>query len=114
MRDIMKRGLTATTVLTALAALGLGLGLTAPAGAVATSSAATAASHASGPRYVVLNCAMKAQTMPGSYVLACADDGAGLQGLHWTTWTARLASGYGTEYENDCIPNCASGHFHHY
>ena len=47
-------------------------------------------------------------------MLACADDGAGLQGLHWTSWTPRLASGYGTEYENDCQPNCAEGHIHHY
>jgi len=41
-------------------------------------------------------------------------DGAGLQGLHWTSWTLRLASGYGTEYENDCRPDCVQGHIHYY
>jgi hypothetical protein len=105
----MKRGLIASGVVTLLAGLGLGLGLTASAGA-STGGTAAAAS----PRYVVLNCEMKAQTRPGSYVLACADDGAGLQGLHWTSWTPRLASGYGTEYENDCKPDCAQGHIHYY
>ena len=105
----MKRGLIASGAVTLLAALGLVLGLTASAGA-STGRTAAAAS----PRYVVLNCEMQAQTRPGSYVLACADNGAGLQGLQWTSWTPRLASGYGTEYENDCMPSCAQGHIHHY
>jgi hypothetical protein len=107
----MKRGLIASGVVTLLAGAGVGLslGLTASAGA-STGGTAAAAS----PPYVVLNCEMKAQTRPGSYVLACADNGAGLQGLHWTSWTPRLASGYGTEYENDCKPDCAEGHIHYY
>jgi hypothetical protein len=71
-------------------------------------------SNAAAPRYVVLNCEFKAQVKPGTYVLACADNGIGLQNLHWTSWTAKLASGYGTEWENDCKPNCAEGHFHYY
>ena len=25
-----------------------------------------------------------------------------------------IASGYGTEYENDCKPDCAQGHIHYY
>jgi hypothetical protein len=107
----MKRGLIASGVVTLLAGLGvgLGLGLTASAGA-STGGTAPAAS----PPYVVFNCEMTAQTRPGSYVLACADNGAGLQGLRWTSWTPRLASGYGTEYENDCRPDCAEGHIHYY
>lgn len=104
----MKRGLIATGLATGLAALGLALGLTAPAGA------ATGATTASGPRSVLVNCEMKAQTRPGGYVLACADDGTGLQGLHWATWTRRFASGYGTEYQNDCMPSCAQGREHYY
>lgn len=99
----MKR-LIATGIITALAAGGLGVGLTASAGAATTTA----------PRYVVLNCANKAQVGPGSYVLTCADGNMGLRGLHWTSWTPRLASGYGTEYVNDCKPNCAEGHFHNY
>jgi len=103
----MKRGLVASGVVTLLAALGLGLTVSAGASTGGTAAAAS-------PGYVVLNCELKAQTRPGGYVLACADDGTGLQGLHWTSWTPRLASGYGTEYENDCTPSCAQGHIHHY
>ena len=112
----MKLGRVATGVIAALAlpglGLGLGLGRTASAGAATTHAAEVAA--AKSPQYVVVNCENKAQMKPGSYVLACADDGMGLQNLHWTSWTPKLASGYGTEYENDCQPNCAQGHFHYY
>ena len=107
----MKRGLIASGAVTVLAAAGLGLGLAASAGAatmrpVAAQPAAT--------RYVLVNCENKAQVRPGGYVLACADGGTGLESLHWTSWTPRLASGYGTEYQNDCLPSCAEGHEHYY
>lgn len=58
---------------------------------------------------VVIDCSSMPQVRPSSYVLACADAGLGLQGLHWTSWAPSLASGYGRFYENDCTPNCASG-----
>lgn len=51
---------------------------------------------------------------PATLSLACADDGTGLQGMHWTTWAPQLSSGYGTEWENDCTPNCAEGQIHYY
>jgi hypothetical protein len=112
----MKLGRIATGVIAALAlpglGLGLGLGLTASAGAATPHASGTAATKS--PRYVVLNCESRAQVEPGSYVLACADAGIGLQDLHWTSWTPKLASGYGTEWENDCKPNCAEGHLHYY
>jgi hypothetical protein len=106
----------------ALAGTVLGLaGSAGQAGATTSHSAATVATGspivaATGkrPRYVVLDCDATPRVRPGSYVLACADDGIGLQDLHWTSWTARLASGYGTLYENDCTPNCADGHLHYY
>jgi len=100
----------------AVAALGLGLGLAGPAGAAATSAAAVtrAGSAAAAPRYVVLNCLNKAQVRPGTIALACADNGAGLTHLRWTSWTPELASAYGTEWENDCKPSCAQGHVHYY
>lgn len=110
----MKRGLIASGVAALAAAVGLGLGLTASAGAATGRTATGGTATAAAPRYVVLNCQMRGQTRPGSYVLACADGGAGLQGLRWTSWTSRLASGYGTEYENDCMPSCVAGHFHSY
>jgi len=124
-----------------LAALGLslGLGLAGPAGAVTTSPAAgtqvaaaafavtgtgtgtatapravTGAPSASAPRYVAIDCANRAQVRPASYVITCADAGIGMEGMHWTSWTPQLASAFGTEYENDCMPSCAAGHSHDY
>lgn len=49
---------------------------------------------------------------PSEIVLACADHGALLQGLHWTNWTAAGASAVGTLVYNDCVPDCAAGHYH--
>ena len=100
----------------AIAALGLSLGLAGCAGPAPPSAATVtrADSAAAAPQYVVLNCMDKAQVKPGTIVLACADDGLGLTHLLWTSWTPELASAYGTEWENDCKPNCAQGHFHYY
>jgi hypothetical protein len=77
-----------------------------------TSTAAT--SNAAATKFVALGCDLAGQVMPSQYVLACGDGNAGLQGLHWTSWTPQLASGYGTYYVNDCKPYCAAGHFHAY
>jgi hypothetical protein len=100
----------------AIAALGLSPGLTGSAGAATASAAAGphAASSSSALRYVVLDCLGHAQVKPGTIALACADNGMGLSYLHWTSWTPELASAYGTEWQNDCQPNCAAGHIHHY
>ena len=49
---------------------------------------------------------------PTEIVVACADYGEVLKGLHWTSWTASSATAVGTLVYNDCIRNCASGHFH--
>jgi hypothetical protein len=102
----------------AVAALGLSLGLAGCAGAATTSAAAVmrAGAAAAAPQYVVLNCMDmgKAQVKPGTISLTCADNGIGLTQLHWTSWTAQLASAYGTAWENDCKPSCAEGHVHYY
>ena len=45
--------------------------------------------------------------------LACADNGVGVQGMVWTSWTASSATGAGTLWYNDCTPNCAQGRFHY-
>jgi hypothetical protein len=50
---------------------------------------------------------------PAEIVLACADYGVLVDGLHWTRWTAASATAVGTLLYNDCIPNCADGHHHH-
>jgi len=114
----------------AVAAIGLSLALTESTGAAASTRALATGTAATGtaavarettvtgataaPLYVLLDCASRGQVRPSGYVLACGDGGAGLAGTHWTGWTPQLASAYGTFYENDCIPNCASGHFHNY
>jgi hypothetical protein len=77
-------------------------------------AATTQAAAATAPRYVVLNCSFKPVVEPSTYVITCADAGIGVKDLHWTSWTPKLASGDGTFWENDCMPNCAAGHFHYY
>lgn len=84
----------------------------APAAAHATAS--TRAATAKAPRYVVLNCSLKPEVAPSNLIVTCADAGIQLRALHWTSWTPRLASGFGNFWENDCTPNCAEGHFHRY
>jgi hypothetical protein len=100
-----------------LGALGLGLGpgLSGPAGAATTHLAtATRASATAQPRPVVMDCSNKPVTRPGTYVLACADANDALVKMTWTSWTPKLASGYGTERLNLCQPNCAEGKFRDY
>ena len=111
-----QRLITSITSALATAALGLTIGLMASAGSTHTTldaatapAAGTAAASSAAPEYVMLNCDFKAVVRPSSYVLACADDGMGLESMQWTSWTAHLASGYGTFYEKNCTPSCASG-----
>jgi hypothetical protein len=112
----MKRGraswaIAAITVL----ALGLGLGMSGTASATVTShGSATAVTSLYSERTVVINCLGRPEAEPGSFTLACADGNDYLAGLSWTSWAPLLASGYGTQHENDCIPYCAAGHFHTY
>jgi hypothetical protein len=95
-----------------IAAGGGGVAL-ASSGSPATTHAAASA-RATTPRYVVLNCSNKPVVEPAAYVITCADAGIRLKALRWTSWTPKLASGYGTFLENDCKPSCAEGHFHSY
>ena len=61
---------------------------------------------------VVVDCAMQAQTRPGQFVLACADGGASLSGLHWASWGSSAAFADGVSTFNDCTPSCVAGHGH--
>ncbi len=111
----MKRGRLSAKIATLCVpalALGLGVGVSAAASAARVSPARTASQLPAGT--VVINCLGKPQVRPGSLVLACADGNDYLGGLSWTSWTPRLASAAGTQHENDCIPDCAGGHFHGY
>ena len=85
-------------------------------GGTALASSAThaaASTKAAAAKYVVVDCSSNPVVMPSTYVIACADAGMGVQNLRWTSWTPKLASGYGTFWENDCTPNCAEGHIHY-
>jgi hypothetical protein len=79
-----------------------------------------ASSHAAPPprpqprKTVVVNCLGKQQVRPGTIVLACADYNSLIQKITWRSWTRELASGTGTLVQNDCLPDCAAGHFHRY
>lgn len=92
-------------------------------GAVLASSGTPATTHATvttqvanakAPRYVVLNCSLKPVVAPSTIVITCADHGTGVQDVHWTSWTPKLASGYATFWQNDCTPSCAEGHIYYY
>lgn len=87
---------SAALVLTPVLALG---------GAVTSTSAG-----ASTPTRL-LTCAGKLTAKPSTYVLSCADAGAGWAGITWTVWGAASATGHGFLRQNNCTPNCASGTF---
>ena len=71
-------------------------------------ASAASAPSSSAPRYVVSACNGNAVTKPAGFTPYCADDGTGLEHMHWTSWTSHLASGYGTVYEDDNFPNHAA------
>ena len=56
----------------------------------------------------VNNCGT-AQVKPTSLTQFCADAGAGLSGIKWSSWNAKSATGTALYSENDCTPNCAAG-----
>jgi hypothetical protein len=97
-----------------------GCGIAASAHAAVTGSTSTVqttttalTASVAGPKFVLLGCNNEAEVAPSS-ITNCGDGAAGLSGLHWTSWTSHLASGYGTYYLNDCTPTCVGGHFHAY
>ncbi len=101
-------------------AIGLAVGLAAQSGGAAAGSASSAhavttaiTTRATTPRFILLGCNNDAEVAP-SGISNCGDGAVGLTGLHWTSWTPHLASGYGRYFLNDCTPTCAGGHFHTY
>jgi len=87
--------------------------------AIATVAAGTAAAATGHPARdhspnaaslpVMIDCAMKQQVKPSSYVLACADAGALIAKMQWAAWRGQAAFGSGTYNFRVCIPNCAEG-----
>jgi hypothetical protein len=88
-------------------------GASASARDAATDSASSAHAATTAPKFVLLGCNDNAEVAPSS-ISNCGDGAVGLTGLHWTSWTSHLASGYGTYFLNDCTPTCVGGHFHTY
>lgn len=75
-------------------------------------SADPTAAPASPAPGVVADCIKAPHTLstrPSSIVLACADDGLGVEKMAWTRWTSSAAIGRGTLWENLCKPDCADG-----
>jgi hypothetical protein len=58
--------------------------------------------------------ARQSRVKPSSIVLACADNGIGVEDMVWTNWTANGAIGTGKVWENNCKPNCAEGTIGYY
>ncbi len=96
----------------ALALCGLAVIATAACGAAASAASLGGQAPATTAVPVVVNCFMKTQVRPGSYVLACADGNAYVGALKWTAWGSSSALASGTSNFNDCTPNCLSGHGH--
>ncbi len=84
------------------------------AGAVSIVPAASAATAAHGTTAlrlpVLVNCQNRATIAPRRFTITCADGNDYLTRLRWSRW-AEQAAGRGTEWINNCVPNCASGKF---
>jgi hypothetical protein len=96
--------------ITAIATAACATSAPATAAARQQSMAVTPASAARVP--VVVDCAVHARIRPGQYILACANGGAYLAGLHWATWGSSSAFADGISTFDDCVPNCVAGHGH--
>jgi hypothetical protein len=101
----MKKNLTPVT--TAFGALLLAAPLLSLGGVGATPAGAATSTR-------VLTCSEKPATKPSTYVLSCADAGAGWEGVSWSRWNSTSAVGRGILRQNDCTPDCVSGKFINY
>jgi hypothetical protein len=113
----MKRRRLVPMIVTAICCAALGAGVT--EAALAAPAAGARAPHGAGTsRYsevtVVLTCQDRAQVRPRTLILACADENDYLTQLSWASWGPKLAKATGVQKENDCMPDCAAGHFHSY
>ena len=114
----MQRGRLTTAMVAAISIPALGLGVGAVTSAARAASRAPAspavAGHLFSEQTVAVNCQGRPQVRPSSFTLACADANDSLTRLSWANWGSALASATGIQEENDCVPDCAAGHFHRY
>ena len=87
--------------------------LAAATAAAAAPAAAPSRATATSRPPVIVTCQGGSQIRPSTYVIACADGNNGLEHLHWQTWGS-TADATGTEFLNDCNPNCAEGTFYYF
>ena len=81
--------------------------------ALILAACAAASSAQAGAVPVISDCG-KFSAKPKEITLFCADAGAVLRNLSWSSWGGAKASATGIKSANDCSPNCAAGHFHSY
>ena len=81
---------------------------------VSLSAVSTPASVVAGSGAALPDCAGKPIIKPSNVVLTCADAGATASQIVWTGWGNTFTAGVGIASVNDCIPNCAAGHYHKY
>lgn len=62
----------------------------------------------------MLSCLSVPEVRPANYLMSCADANASWKNVRWASWGPKTAHGTGDLYQNDCQPNCVSGHFHTY
>ena len=114
----MKRGrlITATVAAISIPALGVAVGALTSAAQAASRAPATrvSAGHLFSEQTVAVNCQGRAQVRPSTFTLACADANDYLAHLSWATWSPGMASAAGVQEENNCVPDCAAGHFRGY
>ena len=73
-----------------------------------------AALAGSGSGQVWVPACNKAVYKPTRLLLACGDGTNYLAKLKWQRWTERTAKGTGIDEVDDCMPDCAGGHFQSY
>jgi hypothetical protein len=81
---------------------------------VATTMLSTAPAAAKTTSASVLSCLRHTEVKPADYVVTCANANTSWKHVTWSTWGSATATGRGDVYQNNCQPDCASGHFHTY
>jgi hypothetical protein len=113
----MKRRRLVSMIAAAISIAALGLGVT-EAALAAPANGPRPPQGAGTSRYsevtVVLNCQGRGQIRPGTFILTCADANDYLTRLSWASWGPANARATGVQKENNCVPDCAAGHFRSY
>ncbi|MQY26714.1 hypothetical protein [Nocardia aurantia] len=73
------------------------------------SDGATLTAHTAGVPQVIDCPFHQAVVRPDTLILACADLGAVVEEITWSSWGPEGAEGEGTERDNTCDPSCAAG-----